>query len=131
MTGITFTQGIEDLGLNLNSVNIQNVVSAPVSLSQDNSVKLVPRAARFQKALNSGVMLVKSKSTGELNTLDVTDKVQVCSDAILSNYSIRDKRVEPKQNYTKIDPSAANIHAHKGPDEQQSTTGIPDGGMAL
>lgn len=123
-----------ELDNNVTPVNlsISNLVSTPVSLPLSNKADtiLVPRAAKFKQSLKSGTMLVKSRSTGELSTLNIADQVQVCSDSILSNYVVRDKRVEPKQNYTKIDPSVVNIHAHKGPDEQPDNGGGV-GGMAL
>lgn len=136
MPNIEFIPNIVNISVGTAVNQASGIAATPISptaLQQNTAVSLVPRAARFQKALNSGVMLVRSASTGALSNINVADSVQICSDSVLSNYTIRDKRVEPKQNYSKIDPSMVNIYAHKGPDEQPAGGGAgdPSGGMAL
>ena len=76
----------------------------------------------FAQVLDSKEMLVKSVTTGQVKTIDVQGKFATVPDAAVANLSIRDDRVTPKQNYTRIDPSKVNLFAHKGPDENGGIT---------
>ncbi len=84
----------------------------------------------FKSAIKSGRILVKSVKSGEVKTLAIDDKVILTNPTMLNAFEVRDARVVPKQNYTKIDPNAVNIFAHKGPDEPASTdNGISGGAL--
>lgn len=81
----------------------------------------LPRKANdFRQALDPSRMLVKSIHTGELKTVNLNGAVALTVPTSISAYEVRDDRVAPKQNYSKIDPGMVNIFAHKGPDEPKS-----------
>ena len=70
-----------------------------------------------EKILGAETSTATSIITGETKVIELVDKFSAISDTSLSNLSIRDGRITPKQNYSRIDPSKVNIFAHKGPDE--------------
>lgn len=82
----------------------------------------------FKQSLSSGQILVKSIKTGELKILTINQNIDIVVPMSLDAYEVRDNRVVPKQNYSKIDTDMVNIFMHKGKDEPKNN-GI--GGSAL
>lgn len=72
----------------------------------------------FIDSLNKGQMLVKNISSGEVKTLSVKPQVvEALHLTSVKDLEVRDNRIVPKQNYSRVDPALVNIHGHKGPDE--------------
>ena len=93
-----------------------------IDLSQlgANSPSMSPKD--FQLSINSGMMLVKSVKGSEVKILNIEPK-RVLRPISAEMLEVRDKRVQPKYNFSKADPDVVNIFAHKGPDEPSGTTG--------
>ena len=70
----------------------------------------------YQKA--PGKITTKSLYTGEVKKIDNNDISTIIPTIEKVDLSvIRDSRLAPKQNYSKVDAQIININAHKGPDE--------------
>lgn len=101
-----------------------------LNFSMDVAGALPQRVNDFKQSLDASRMLVKSVKTGELKTVELSQDLKPVAPTSLDAYEIRDERIVPKQNYSKVDPDMLNIFAHKGPDEPKpSDDGI--GGGAL
>lgn len=105
------------------------VQSAPSFVHHRDNAKISSHQHRddFCHSLNAGTMLAKSLKTGEVKTINVESATVIRNPVSLSQFEVRDNRVVPKYNFTKADPGAVNIYAHKGPDEPKPS----DGGVAI
>lgn len=90
--------------------------------SQEMGLSIATEAGKFQMSIDSGAMLAKSIKTGEVKVFAIKPGT-VLKNMALSNFEVRDARVQPKYNFTKADPGMVNIFAHKGPDEPTGVTG--------
>ena len=90
---------------------------------RDMGLSIATEAGKFQMSIDSGTMLAKSIKTGEVKTLAI-EPGTVLKNVALSNFEVRDARVQPKYNFTKADPGMVNIFAHKGPDEPAGATAL-------
>ena len=105
----------------ITGVQLKNLVKSDLVAHQNMGLSIATKAGKFQMSIDSGTMLVKSIKTGEVKTLAV-EPGTVLKNVALSNFEVRDARVQPKYNFTKADPGMVNIFAHKGPDEPTGTT---------
>lgn len=112
----------------ITGVQLKNPVKSDLIARQNTidprrmGLSIATEAGKFQMSIDSGAMLAKSIKTGEVKTFAV-EPGTVLKNVALSNFEVRDARVQPKHNFTKADPGMVNIFAHKGPDEPTGATG--------
>lgn len=79
---------------------------------------LSQRAQVFKSSLGTD-MMVKNITSKQIKHIDLAGKISTYNGKDLRSTlpNIRDDRVKPKANYSKIDETMVNIFGHKGPDE--------------
>lgn len=107
----------------ITGVQLKSLVKSDLVAHQNMGLSIATEAGKFQMSIDSGTMLAKSIKTGEVKTLAV-EPGTVLKNVALSNFEVRDARVQPKYNFTKADPGMVNIFAHKGPDEPAGATAL-------